>query len=184
MEDPSGKTKIQLVKPRTHQSMTIPKMSTSPMNLPIIFGTEYSSKLHLFLLLLYSGTSVNVMIPPSYFEFKLAARAALYYHSEGELHMESEDNSLDNFFEHSKENDIRKYRQPKFIHFTKDNLFLYADEAEAKSNFEACRSEFSLIQKYIPSSTKYSKKLRVVWNREKGFSFRLVSNKNILPKSQ
>jgi hypothetical protein len=123
-------------------------------------------------------------VPPSYLVLKQTDRKALYYYSEGELKMESEETSLDKFFELNRNLEVRRYRQPRFIHFLKDNVLLYGDEAEAREGLRDRISDFSLLQKYVASSTKYSKKVRVVWNVEKGFSYNLISNKNILPKTQ
>ena len=165
------------------QETQVPKRAKSPDKQPS-FNSEYSSKVHLFLFLLYSGTSVNIVIPTSYLEIKSAARKALYYYSEGELHMESEPNSLSKFFEIARDSELKKYRQPKYIHFTKESINLYSDEQEIRDALKTCNPEFSLLQKYVPSNTKYSKKTRIIWNKEKGFYFSLVSNKNPLPKTQ
>lgn len=159
-----------------------PSPSESSPSFP--FTTDYSSKVHLFLFLLYSGTSINIVLPPSYLIIKSASRRALYYYKEGELHMESDSQILERFFEISKDSEIRKYRQPQFIHFTKESIKIYSDELEARKSLHESTSEFTLLQKYIPSSTKYAKKVRVTWNIEKGFSYCVVSNKNAIAKTQ
>ena len=150
--------------------------------LKTMFNTEFSSKLHLFLFLLYSGTSLNTLIPTSYLSIKSAQKKALLYFREGKLHIESEPNSFNKFFDLTKESELRKYRQPKYIHFTTNSVHLYADEAEAREH--KIDTQFSLLQKYVYSSSKYSKKMRICWNREKGFNYWLVSNKNPLPKTE
>lgn len=147
-----------------------------------MFNTEFSSKLHLFLFLLYSGTSLNTLIPTSYLSIKSAQKKALFYYREGKLHMESEVNSFNKFFELTKESELRKYRQPKYIHFTSNSTYLYSDESEARDLI--VDQQFSLLQKYIYSTSKYSKKMRICWNKEKGFNYWLVSNKNPLPKTE
>jgi hypothetical protein len=162
-------------------STETPKQRPS-VYLSTIFNKDFSSKLHLFLFLLYSGTSLNTLIPTSYFSISSAQRHALFYFREGELHMESDSHSYEKFFELTKELEMRKYRQPKYIHFTTSSVQLYADEAEAREHNTS--QEFSLLQKFINSGTKFSRKLRIRWNREKGFTYFLVSNKNPLPKSQ
>ena len=149
------------LKSRSNQSISKSQKTVVSKEPENIFKTEYSSKLHLFLFLLYSGTSVNVIIPPSYILLKQAQRRALYYHAEGELHMENEESSLDHFFEITKETEIKKYRQPKFILFVKDKTLLCADEAEARENMRTHKTDFCLLQKYVCSNAKYSKKIRV-----------------------
>lgn len=159
----------------------VPKQRPS-VYLKTMFNTESSSKLHLFLFLLYSGTSLNTLIPTSYLSIKSAQKKALFYFREGKLYMESEVNSFNKFFDLTKESELRKYRQPKYIHFTSNSVHLYADEVEAREH--KIDTQFSLLQKYVYSSSKYSKKMRICWNKEKGFNYWLVSNKNSLPKTE
>lgn len=181
--DKSSKSKLLLPLRKSTRVNTAksPKIRPS-VYLSTIFNKDFSSKLHLFLFFLYSGSSLNTLIPTSYLSISSAQKRALFYYREGELHMESDNHSYDKFFELTKESEIRKYRQPKYIHFTASTVQLYADEAEAKAH--QTTQEFSLLQKYINCSSKYAKKLRIRWNKEKGFTYLQVSNKNPLPKTQ
>lgn len=146
------------------------------------FNPELSSKTHLSLFLNYSEADLDLHIPPTLLLLNSINKQILFYHKAGELHMEEGSSTTSKFIDLAKDQEVHKYRQPKFISFNETGISLLNDEEDLKPLFRTdCQT---CIQKFIASDKKNSTKLRIFWNRDKGFTYWTVNNKNSLPKTQ
>ena len=158
------------------QEIEMARRSRSP------FKAELSSKSDLALFLTFAETSFNACIPPTLITLKGINKQYFFHYKEGQLHLETEKWAAKHFFEVCKESGHFKYKHPKLIEYTPAGIWLFSSEEEAKQLQSG--SEMSLLQKFVHSDKKYSKKLRILWNRAKGTTYWTVKNMNSLTKTQ
>jgi len=158
------------------QQVEVARRSRSP------FKAEISSKSDLALFLTFAETSFNALIPPTLITLKSVNKQYFFYYKEGQLHLETDKQAGKHFFELSRDTGHYKYKHPRLIEYTPSGIWLFSSEEEAKQLQGG--SEMSLLQRFVHNDKKYSKKLRILWNRAKGTTYWTVKNTNSLLKTQ